>query len=129
MNKIYNFLFITACIIITLIAVFFCGYYYGGKSVPPGVIYRDKIVTQTIYRDYPSMSKSDCLDKLMCYDTKQPTLDIQHIDENRYTLSAGLCERKWNRDVEIELARSGAWRYYIAGGVCAGVVAAYLLMK
>ena len=129
MSKLYDALFYMACLTVALIAVFFCGYYYGGKSVEPGVITREKIVTKTIYRDYPGMGRGECIDKLMCYDLKTPTLDIMQLDDNKYMLSAGLCEREWKREVSIEVARSGSWRFYVAGGLAAGVIATYILMK
>lgn len=110
-------------------ALFFCGYYYGSRSVEPGVIHRDKIITRTIYRDYPTVTREECIDKLRCYDTRDPLLDIRHVEGITYHLSAGLCEREWGRDVQIEVGRSGAWRYYIGTGVAAGLVAAYLLMR
>ena len=129
MNKIYGGLLTASFVIVALVGVFFCGYYYGGKSVEPGIITQEKIVTRTVYRDYPVMSRQDCIDKLMCYDTGLPKLDIKVIENNSYHLSAGLCEREWSRDVKIELARSGEWRFYVAGGFAVGLIGAYLLLK
>lgn len=129
MNRIRNAFFNFLCIIVTLLAVFFCGYYYGSQSAEPGIVYRDKIITKTIYRDYPSLTRSDCIEKLSCYDMALPALDIIHKDSNRYELSAGLCERKWKRDIEIELARSGNWKYYICAGIATGALVAYFVLK
>jgi hypothetical protein len=117
------------CIIVLAIVLFFSGYYYGAKTVEPGVIYRDKIIQKTIYRDYPKMTRVDCIDKLTCYDTALPKLDITHLEDSDFRLSAGLCEREWSRDVQLEAARSGAWRFYIAGGFAAGLAAAYFFLN
>jgi hypothetical protein len=117
------------CVLVFGIVLFFSGYYYGSKTVEPGVVYRDKIVQKTIYRDYPKLTRSTCIDKLTCYDTAPPSLDITYLEENDFRISAGLCEREWSRDVKIEAARSGAWRFYIAGGFAAGIAAAYFLLN
>jgi hypothetical protein len=129
MNYIAKFFIWLFCVLILLVAVFFSGYYYGGKTVEPGVIYRDKIITTTIYRDYPGMGRAECIDKLMCYDTREPMLDIQHIEGVQYRLSAGLCDRSWKRDVSIEAGRSGNWKFLVSGGILAGAIGAYMILR
>jgi len=107
------------CFILFCVFVFFSGYYYGTRNIEPGVIYKDRVVTNTIYRDR-ALTFDECKGHLEKYDQGNFILDIKHKEENRYTIYGELHERKASRDVEIELSRSGDWRFYVAGAALAG---------
>ena len=107
------------CFILFCVFVFFSGYYYATKSIEPGVIYKDKIVTNTVFRDR-NLTFDECRGHLDKYDQGEFLLDIKHKKDNEYTISGELHERKASRDVEIEIARSGDWKFYVAGAALAG---------
>jgi len=68
----------------------------------PVVITREEIKYNTVYRDVYKMPPEDCQQELLCYYTSVPALDIEQINNtDEYTLSAGLCDRKWSRKVQI----------------------------
>lgn len=90
------------------------------------IVWRDKIV----YRDYQDITREECIDKLRCYDTAEPTLDIEPLRDNTFRLSASLCERKpWTRDVKLSVGESGNWKFYVGAGIVAGAGIAYLIFK
>lgn len=86
---------------------------------PPGdpVISQGGIKTQIIYRDVNSMPDNAIRDGLNSYYTAPPELDIQFIDGNEYLLTAGLCERKWQKTAKIESRSRDSPRNLVVGGV------------
>lgn len=128
MNTINKIIVSIVGFIFICLFVFFSGYYYGSRTVEPGIIYKDKIVTNTIFRDR-ALTLDECKGHLNKYDQGEFILDIEHRQNNQYTIYGELHERKASRDVEIELARSGSWKFYIAGGLIAGAVLSYMVLK
>jgi hypothetical protein len=128
LRTIYKIIIVSVVAVLFLAGVFFSGYYYGSKTVEPGIIHKDRIVTNTIYRDR-ALTFDECRGELKKYDEGEFNLDLHHLGGNDYQITGQLSERKASRDVQIELARSTSWRYYLAGGIVAGAMAAYLILK
>ena len=86
-----------------------------------------KIVKQTeiqyvpVVREYSRLTRDDCIARLQCYDTSAPMLNAE-VKENMIHLTAGLCERRWERGIYVESASSSSWRYYVGIGVTGLVI-------
>jgi hypothetical protein len=111
---------------VLLLGAFAAGFFSGRRTTEPRTItitkkeieWRDKIV----YRDYPALSLPDCTKALQCYDSAKPSLDIARASGGSYVLTAGLCERTWRREIEIECQTDGNWKLYVGIGIGAVVV-------
>jgi hypothetical protein len=66
------------------------------------VITKDKIVANTINKNIGNMTDEEKVKDLQCFYTATPGLDIRHIQDDEYDLTAYLCEREWSRKVKIE---------------------------
>ena len=118
--------------VITGIVIFsvgiFSGLFVKGKLFPQKpiiqIVEKKEIITVPVYREYTQMSRTQLVDRLTCYDTGKPALDI-NISDGIAHLSAGLCDRSWSRDVVMQVNESGNWKMY-AGVGAAAVIAAGL---
>lgn len=88
----YNLLLITA-VVLVMRACF-------TPVVDPVVVTRKEIRYNTVYRD--RVTPEEQHQALLCYDQGVPELDIQQGTGSEFVLSAGLCERKWQRVVNIQ---------------------------
>jgi len=111
--------------LLVLVLVYFAGFgthYYCFREEPV-VKWKTKIQTDIVYRNYPTVSLPQCIDKLKCYDTSEPRLEMEQLDVGTYRIGAGLCDRSWSRDMTIEVGEGGNWKFYFGGAVAAiGVV-------
>jgi len=80
------------------------------------IVEKSVIKYQTVYRDYETITRETCVDKLKCYDTAGPRLDGT-IEGTTFRAKAGLCDRTWEREFKLEVGSSGNWRYYIGAGL------------
>lgn len=92
----------------------------------PEIIYKTKIKTKVIYRNYEKLPKNKLIEKLKCYDLGVPELDGR-INDNVFIVNAGLCERKWRRDFHIGTV--GNWKLYATIGGIGIIVGGYLTYK
>jgi hypothetical protein len=136
-DKIRTWRTITVVLLIThVIAASFGAYgYYSlfvkGKKPEIKIVEKKDIVTVPVYREYSQLSQGELTEKLTCYDTSEPRLDVA-FKNNTAHLSAGLCERNWTRDVTFEIASSSNWKFTIgvaAVGVAAGGFLTYKIIK
>jgi hypothetical protein len=102
-----------------------------GKKPEIKIVEKKEIITVPVYREYNQMSRSELSEKLTCYDTTEPRLDVE-FKNNTAHLSAGLCERNWTRDVTFEVASSSNWKFDVgvaAIGVGVGGLLTYKIIK
>lgn len=92
------------------------------------IVEKEKIVSAPVVRDYAAMPMSEMLAKLQCYDTSAPRLDMS-ITGSTAKLSAGLCERNWSRDMQIEVNQSGDWKMYVGVAGIAALAGGYAVYK
>lgn len=67
----------------------------------PVVLIKKEIQYNTIYKNTNSMTINELRSELDCYYKSPPELDIKKGGGFDYVLSAGLCDRKWQRVVTI----------------------------
>jgi hypothetical protein len=99
--------------LVALALVAFLGYracHQGEPDPQPGII-KQHIVSNTVSTDVSGMSIEELREALQCFYTGQPMLDIYSLGGEDYSLSAGLCERSWERQVRIQ----GPRNYWSAG--------------
>jgi len=101
-------------------------YYFTDPEIK--IVEHEKIVYETIERDVYKMPDAEVRAELDRYYTDTPRLDIIQLDSRTIRADAGLGDRNWSRKADIEVGRSGNFRYLVpvAIGVTAG---AYLLLK
>ena len=92
MNKSFAFIIWNILLIITVVLIM-----HSCFQPDPVVITKTETKYNTIYRDANSMTPEE----KQCYYTGIPTLDIAKGNGYEYVLSAGLCERKWQKVVKI----------------------------
>jgi len=128
MSKIKLTLFLLYSVILAAAAFSLANYF---RADPKGPIITDKtpIEYNTVNRDIYTMSTQDIQNDLQCFYTGFPQLDIHSVGNSDYVLTASLCERKWQKVVNIRprdsprniiiggpfidnSLRSGAWAQY-----------------
>lgn len=94
------------------------------------IVEHEKIVYETIEKDVYKMPDSDVRAELNRYYTETPRLNIIQLDSRTIRADAGLGDRDWSRKADIEVGRSGGFRFLVpvAIGVTAGT-GAYFLLK
>ena len=109
--------------------MFFSGFISRQYFYPPEpeIKWKTRVQTDIVYRDYPTVSLPECIDKLKCYDTALPRLEYERIDAGTYRIGAGLCGREWTRDLSIEVGEGGNWKFYVGGGIAAAGIIGILV--
>jgi len=132
--KIYLLLFFST---VLLIGSFLGGWFLNKKLTEPKKIIETKIITKVIYRKYKDLSREKLIEDLKLYDLGEPKLFISDIkikggifDDKilQFKNNASLSKREWSRDGEIEVAKSGNWKFYIGAGITAGVGAGLAIL-
>ena len=112
---------ILIAILVLLLFGFCCGiigFFIHKKFSKPVIIEREKIVTNTVYRDYQKIVREKCIENLICYDQSEFKLDINpKVIPGEYRITASLCEREAYRDVKIDCGSSGNWKLYLGIGI------------
>lgn len=67
----------------------------------PVVLIKKEIQYNTVYKNTNSMTIDELRSELECFYKTPPELDIKQGGGADYVLSAGLCQRKWQRVVTI----------------------------
>jgi len=128
MSRLKVSLFLTYSLILA-VSAYSLAEYLRADLGEPVITEKTKIEYNTIYRDVNTMSSQDMQNNLQCFYTGFPQLDIQSVGNSDYVLSASLCERKWQKVVNIRprdsprniimggpfidnSLRSGAWAQY-----------------
>ena len=120
MNKLVHVLIICTIFLIFGICSFIGGYFYHAKTVKPEV----KVITETkwkhsiIYRDYTVLTQDEVITRLKCYDQSEMYISVNPLESaGTYRISTSLCERKAERDFEVECGESGNFKLYLGFGL------------
>lgn len=114
--------------LIIAITLYWCGWisykYTHTPEVQAPTI--SNVKEKIVYRDYPSMSNDELINKLMCYDTAPFQFSYKPISSDMNSIlvqnTYRLCDRTGSHDVLIPISTSGNWKYYVGAGVVIGVV-------
>lgn len=98
-NRIKSILFIGYTVLVIIASILF--YIWLAGDPEPGTITQGPIQYNTIAKDPYKMPLEDLQNDLQCFYNGFPLLGIQSTGGDEYMLSASLCERKWQRLVNI----------------------------
>lgn len=132
MNKLVHVLIICIIFLIFGTCSFIGGYFYHAKTVKPEV----KVITETkwkhsiIYRDYPTLSQEEIISRLKCYDQSEMYITVRPLDDiGTYRIDTSLCERKAERDLQIECGETSNFKFYLGLGLAsAASIGIYALL-
>jgi len=117
----FNHIILTCIILLILLTCSFIGgYFYHAKTTKPEV----KVITETkwkhsiIYRDYPTLSQEEIVNRLKCYDQSEMYITVRPLEDiGTYRIDTSLCERKAERDFRIECGETSNFKLYLGLGL------------
>jgi hypothetical protein len=89
-------------ILYTILIVFVVRFLFAPQSEGGQITDKTPVQSNIIERDYSSLDLQICKADLTRYDTETPYIDIQSAGNGDYMLKASLCERRWQKLVNIK---------------------------
>ena len=71
------------------------------NTPPDPIIIPHPISAPPVDIDVNTLDCDNAKARLQCFYTAQPELEIKHLEKDQYLMEARLCERNWNRLVDI----------------------------
>lgn len=65
-------------------------------------VWKDKVVSAHVDRNYPGLTSDECITLLQCYDKSDFAIEKQDLDDETVRINASLCERTAYRDLKVK---------------------------